>query len=172
MSDFFHGWKCKAGFVTLVISCLFMAGWLRSDSRMDTLRLNGSTWSCIVFSVDDCLWFFSDTASHSDGPLINWQARPVDQSGSPGTQISRIDRRSSRIRPMDEVETSWHWRWREFMFGSGALKDAPSLRLKFISIPYWSVVIPLALLSAYLLFNRPRSRHPKNALEAVTAEGS
>jgi len=37
--------------------------------------------------------------------------------------------------------------------------DVPSYRM-FLSIPYWSIVIPMTLLSAWLLLSKPRVAKP------------
>lgn len=38
MSDFFHGWRRKAGCVLLVLACALLSGWLRSLVRVDVIR--------------------------------------------------------------------------------------------------------------------------------------
>lgn len=40
MDPFFKGWRCKAGCVTLVMACVFMAGWVRSMHIEDYLWLS------------------------------------------------------------------------------------------------------------------------------------
>ncbi len=39
-------------------------------------------------------------------------------------------------------------------------------------IPYSTIAIPLTLLSVYLLLSQPKSRHPQNVVESVTAAGT
>jgi hypothetical protein len=43
MHTFFHGWRRKAGVVTLVIALVFIGGWIRSMSLLDVLQLR-SPW--------------------------------------------------------------------------------------------------------------------------------
>jgi len=40
MLNFFHGWKRKAGCVTLVMACVFAAWWFRSQHVVDVVGFN------------------------------------------------------------------------------------------------------------------------------------
>jgi hypothetical protein len=110
MREFFWGWKRKCGVVTLLIACVFAAGWVRSCTVDDVFHLFG-------------LRFVST--------------------------LGAIERSTVTFRGI----------------GSGfALNDV----MVFWRVPYWSIVIPLTLLSAWLLLSNPRTVNPKSipALEA------
>jgi hypothetical protein len=54
---------------------------------------------------------------------------------------------------------SVEWRWKCCGFDFGAAMDAPSnVRFEFAVVPYWSLVLLLSLLSAYLIVWKPRKR--------------
>ena len=42
MKDFFRGWRRKAGCVTLVMACVFMAGWIRTLTTYEELSFRVS----------------------------------------------------------------------------------------------------------------------------------
>jgi len=46
------------------------------------------------------------------------------------------------------------------------------VRVKYGAVSYWSVVIPLTLLSAFLLLTKPRSSMPKNTIEPIPSDGT
>src|SRR4051794_19488286 len=48
MRDFFKGWRRKLGCVTLVMACVFMAGWVRSIGISDWITLNAGNFQCDV----------------------------------------------------------------------------------------------------------------------------
>ena len=39
MNTFFHGWRRKAGVITLVMACVLCCGWMRSRSKLDTVSI-------------------------------------------------------------------------------------------------------------------------------------
>jgi hypothetical protein len=49
--------------------------------------------------------------------------------------------------------------------GSGRMKT-----LARLLVPYWAIVSPLTLLSAYLLLSKPRPSKPKTAIAPITGE--
>ena len=101
MFNYFRGWRRKAGLVTLLMACVFAAGWVRSLTEIDRLGLFGG-WVC------------------------SWggSMRLVEVSFIT-TQIGGASVRAAQLTP-------------------------------FFSIPYWMIVLPLTLLSAWLLLSKPR----------------
>lgn len=81
--------------------------------------------------------------------------------------------------PLRQYEVDWQWRWSHFNFGAG--KEPPPLpevfpweadrgrarKLQTLfdyrsvwAVPYWSLVLPLTLLSAYLILVQPKKSRP------------
>lgn len=120
MFTYFKPLRRKIGVVTLLLACVFAAGWITSleASGKYLLRLNG------IF-----------LAFESSRGALGWQtfqARPETLFGenwnSPNVHMSRS--------------------------------------LGFNMIPYWSIVLPLTLLSAWLLLSIPRTLHSNPASES------
>lgn len=55
----------------------------------------------------------------------------------------------------DDDGITWHWHFCGFRYGE-YLSSRSYGHLVLWFVPYWSIVIPLALLSAYLLLSKPR----------------
>ena len=53
-----------------------------------------------------------------------------------------------------------------FDFGAGRSHGAGIVRTERWAAPYWSIVMPLTFLSAYLLLSKPRVRQPDSASES------
>lgn len=51
MKEFFHSWQRKAGCITLVMACVLMGMWIRSDIVFDQVVLFGN----LVISNSGCL---------------------------------------------------------------------------------------------------------------------
>src|SRR5947209_2489025 len=53
MNNFFHGWRRRAGCVTLVMACVFMAGWVRSFKTADLVGLYSDTTYCATSNAGE-----------------------------------------------------------------------------------------------------------------------
>jgi hypothetical protein len=101
MLEFFKGWRRKFGVLTLLMACVFAAGWVRS------------------LIVADRINFFGAQMLSWHGEIMRCVAVLVR------TQIGSQTVTSAQETPI----------W---------------------TIPYWSIVIPLTLLSAWLLLSNPK----------------
>jgi hypothetical protein len=159
MREFFRGWKRKVGVVTMTMACLFMAGWLRSRHARDEfnvgrnhgLRITGisgrSHFSIGIIKKNgftDPLWL---SASHNETDSTLDVTKPIDGARCPtvfhihmGLPRNGITLGESRFNFYHETsETCWFagfW------------------------LPYWSIVIPLTAISAWLLLSKPRPAKP------------
>jgi len=156
MGDFFHGWRRKTGCVTLVMACLVTAGWARSFLVTDELTVPGRLFpSCkskiLLYSSIRGIeierqWSDNEGAdfANANGAL---NAYPVTSN----------DYRKGRS-PFD----SWGLTIDEtsslcgFVVEVGHLKHNGKV-LAWVA-PYWSLVLPPTLLSAYLILWKPRKR--------------
>jgi len=139
MGEFFKPWRRKIGVVTLVLACVFMGGWVRSYSFTDQLIPPGqtSTFHVWVSLRGRFAWMKVQGQAARVAPSL-----PMFSS-APGNSPCPIDREYSK----------WYW---QFMgFGSGTGNAHIYL---FWTIPYWSIVVPLTLLSAWLLLSKPRAK--------------
>lgn len=134
MGDFFHGRRRKLGCVTLVVAVLLMVGWVRSHLMDDIIRpIQGQT-SLVFASSNDSLFF----------GLI-WDMPPFS--------IWDTDQSNSLKRDLDS-DANFKWSALFFGFGVGSAFNDP-VSAALLMIPYWSLVLPLTILSAWLLLRKP-----------------
>lgn len=123
MGDFFRGWRRKVGCALLILACVFAAGWVRSYSDPDQIRLQSRM-------------------SYVEGNVLRSVSLYVELNEGSIQGVRRTTR----------------------YFGSGTGVSESSV---LWSVPYWSIVDPLTLLSAWLLLSKPRKRIPKSPQLAV-----
>jgi len=74
MAEFFKGWRRKVGCVTLVMACVFTAGWFRSLSHEDELvLLLFNRMHSVGFEPGWISWW-----SWNDPSKITWPRKPVE----------------------------------------------------------------------------------------------
>ena len=159
MREFFKGWRRTTGLVTLVLSCGVLAIWLRSRDTEDYFAINtdGITITFVGSSAEGVFW---ESCRFLD--LDEPEKRPFLES---------IHFFSSRYNPKDRTDfvalasTILTKRtWGGFMFGRTrhTSPSDPQAESVFLAAPHLAIVLPLILLSGWLLFSKPRSsnRHP------------
>ena len=132
------------GIGALAVACVFMIGWVRSIIF----------WDEITFISP---WWQGFNTVHTDGNGIIWHRVTGEGVGYiPGWLSGRSETPVSDPYFSSVAEISWlHQLW--FLdFGVWMWKGQLGVRAQFIRIPYWSIVIPLTLLSAWLLLSKPR----------------
>jgi hypothetical protein len=141
MNEFFNSWRRKAGVLLLLLACLFMAGWIRGLKTVDFIE----------YPIGDQAWH---AWAISEGSIRCWTIT---------TEIAPCERvpRSFRWRAYDVLTAMFVngdepiWRWRENRLQPYA---GPIWSWQIpcnLFIPYWSIVIPITALSAWLIF-QPR----------------
>jgi len=178
MGEFFRGWKRKTGCVTLVMALAFTGGWLRSLRHQDTFGLIVGDETVVSLLSDYgeigsmCVWEIGDAgyASPSVTPPMNlrervfWETEIIDAKMA-STEYLTFDL-SERL-----LASEWTYHWNGFRFG--ATKSGPDVfGVAALTAPYWSIVIPLTLLSAYLLLSNPRKSNQKKITETIPADGA
>lgn len=75
--------------------------------------------------------------------------------------------RCTRAEAVQSIGSEWRVDWLGFHFGA-AKNTAGTIRLiEFWIIPFWSIVIPMTLLSAWLLLSKPRKSTSEKITESV-----
>lgn len=152
MGEFFHGWRRKAGCVTLMMACVLMCGWIRS--------FVGREYA--LFLCDN------DTTNRlvSFNGKIDWER--FHQEGP--KRLSRSQFSDAETILENDKKRDCELKWTFLGFGRGEYRSElldlfkssnPHLPFESLTqsvwiIPYWSVVLPLTLLSAYLILWKPR----------------
>ena len=135
--SYFKPWRRKIGVGTLVMACVAMAGWVRSELAIDSLTfpVGGNSVVRLSSQPGRFIWF-------------SWKNRQNVLSSEPMGWHSY-----TRNLEDDPIPS-----YAEYPFSSrvskGLSKNTPTK--KYWILWYWSIVIPLTLLSAYLLISKPR----------------
>jgi hypothetical protein len=138
---FFSSSRRRVGLASLVLTLLAIGGWIRSEY----------VWDFLCFRVDPKhIYLVSSNCS-----VISWDFRDWP---SPIRLYGNTKPQSSVIKSMTP---EWHW---EF-YGFHAIKGHNTVSGHEISawhIPYKFVVVPLALLTAYLLLSKSKNNAVEN----------
>ena len=138
MGEFFRGWRRKIGVMTLLMACVFAAGWVRSGFCGDGFDYRTALR---VLSLD-CMVLIS---------------------------VSRVEQ--------------FYWTWPDYWSLPFSQFDLDNTDLKLnlagilfgvtgdsshdiVAIPYHWIVIPLTLLSAWLLLSKPRKPNQTKPTES------
>ena len=138
MGDIFKGWRRKIGVLTLVLACAFMIGWVRSVFCEDVLTLINFPRQWAVDSLSGHFGLFTWENPEDRfrfAPIIHWDRFPMFPAHESVTEelIQSAVNNSSGY------------------FG----RDVVSHTIISIVVPYWSIVLSLTALSAFLLLAKP-----------------
>jgi len=140
MLSFFHGWRRKAACVTLVAALVFTFWWVRSCSICDVIYLREKNQFLNTYLFEIATFFDSEQVNivASDGSSIHW--------------LRRLDRN-----PQSAF-------YETFPAGGDVLEHMTpqanvSNAVLFVQIPYSAIVVPLSLLSVWLMLSKPRKKH-------------
>jgi len=156
MGSYFKSWRRTIGVVTLMLALVFTGGWVRSLSVMDVVLFGSGKYTmehCV--SVDHSLVWGRLRTDDSRSIIVF----PVWETSGSSNLDAFLDRANLRCS------------WRRCGFGVGEMNAGPADRHTIWIIPYWSIVIPLTLLSAWLLLSKPRKAtrtHAEPIPEKVT----
>lgn len=140
MMSYFKPLRRKIGVLTLVFACAFMAGWMRSQTISEGICFRGSPSRVHVLS--------------SRGAFLRWNCRGGD-SPERFYVNSKFDYDSIAALVNDDLKIDYRWRMWGFQSVSGLTPSGVPTAIWII--PYASIVIPLTLLSAWLLLSKPRA---------------
>lgn len=152
MGSYFKSLRRKIGVVTLVLACVFMAGWLQS------------------FRVDYLVEYRQHMLISIDGGLV-WE-RPVRQPSVQSHDFHFLSRDLKKFpflaAPFTAPTPDDKWRWScagfviaEYEVAVTTAAGTVSLETnRFYRVPYWSITVSLTLISALLLLSKPRANYP------------
>jgi len=136
MGEFFRGWKRKIGLLTLVMALVFMAGWVRSLSILDQFNIPCMSTSYGVFSIFDRM-AFTTLPDIPIGQGVNYPVWFTDPN------------------PPANIEDFYSFKWQICGFGvAEPTMSSDLVKIELIIVPYWSIVIPMTLFSAFLLLSK------------------
>lgn len=142
MRDLLRGWRRKVGVVTLLMACVFTGGWVKSRSLTDIVTFNfGTRSSELFYSFDSSLvWLHFQEKETARATTPEWDT------------VSK-----SRYSFFEDPDCDWNLRGAGFGFGSCSRKSA-----RIVITPYGAIAVPLAVISAYLIFWKPRKAKPSD----------
>jgi hypothetical protein len=155
MPTFFKPLRRKIGLVTLVLACVLTSAWLRSCYRLDLISLN---------SLCPRVTFVSGGGRFQ---IVDGQfASMIAVHGSSAIDI--VERKITFAR-VDLNRWPMHrWIWPslqgwpitkfEIQTSSGTNETVVNM------LPYWPIVIPLTLLSAWMLLSKPKPCNPSTTI--------
>ncbi|HEY4258524.1 MAG TPA: hypothetical protein VGM98_00130, partial [Schlesneria sp.] len=134
---------------TLGLACVLAGQWIRSLSIEDQIYFSiGKTTPVLLFSTQGYIvWgmFLNLDRKDLDGQPPHWRSLPLDpELGS--------------REPLFFQNPEFTWRW----WICAVVEDVAAIRrFRFLIISYLSLIIPLTLLSAFLILWTPRQRVTK-----------
>ena len=166
MGEFFKPWRRKIGVFTLLIACAFMTGWIRSSVNFDGIEIVSNKTKCMLSSIRGQIrWFYA----HSDQARVEKRDIRFPSFALTEKHNSEFELRGKHwslvVGDFRAMGTSVLWGHYSDLVQTPGM---PVLVDQFIAqIPYWSIVIPLALLSAYLLLSIPNRLHAEKPVDRV-----
>ena len=152
MSEFFRGWKRKVGVLTLLMACICMCLLIRGETHSDTLYIPcGARTRVAINSVHGYLLFESETyAWDSTSYWPYWNS------------LFCCDR---NLLYLFYLDNSIGWRFQCFAIGTHTVEAQNRgsgtqlfLERRTLFVSCWSIVLPLTLISAWLLLSKPTSK--------------
>ena len=128
MGEFFKGWRRKAGLVTLTMAIALFSLWMRSRTIFDVIVFaHGDRQHSVLAAGGRIYWFATIKMDDS----VEWEIASTD--GPLANVLLGLEMTRETLKPHPELQ------FREWL------------------IPYWSLVLPLTLLSAWLIFAKPQN---------------
>lgn len=153
MNGYFKPLRRKLGVVTLLLACIFAAGWVRSNYKYDLVTFNGKPWKFIAGSFPVTIYL--GQTRHQPQLQFFWMSINSDFNSFTDTTITGTGKRTIDLADLKRHDViNWRWDWAGFHLSDGR-KYGRELRMCLL--PYWSVVLPLTALSAWLLLSNVRT---------------
>ena len=170
MKEFFRGWRRKVGVVTLVMACVFMGGWIRSSAMFDGIESVSLKSRYCIYSIKGRIRW---SLTHSDQARVEKQETrfPSFQLKEKDTGEFKAPEKYSGFVMGDFFLMSWSNLWGHYSDLVQSPGPPASVSQTVAQVPYWSVVIPLTLLSAYLLLTKPKTLTQKKICQPIPDEG-
>lgn len=156
MGRYFKPWRRKIGVVTLLTACLCAAGWARSRLIQDTLTIETGPETTVKFvSASQALIFARTRVSNSTGPnRVRWWKSHRKIAGE--WEMLIHDAMIQRdVNPFSVEHPEFQIRSTKYS-------------VMIYQVPYWPIVIPLTLLSTWLLLSNLRVREPQDDSKGST----
>ena len=169
MREFFQGWRRKTGLALLAMAMLLMMAWMRTAVVMDQINFTVNGDMHQVWAERGYVAWMNEVGCGSERHFSwHFQQPPEPSFDSFENDQGRIRCRTLwnvlGIRLADLVIVN-----QVSTLGTGSTEVPPSreIHCPIWVVPYWVLVLPLSLLSAWLIFSK--SRQPKSAKDLKRA---
>ena len=145
MPHYFKPLRRKIGVVTLVLACLLMAGWVRSFAKSDSIRVSWQKTSYHFHSKRGVVTLARHTGSWGK---MYWSAHNL------------VPSETATARPFSDagIKEEWKLDFGGVVIAEGTPKhETGNSRIVRLTFRYWMLVVPAAVLSAWLLLSKPRA---------------
>ena len=161
MDEFFNPWRRKIGVLTLVMACVFLGGWVRSQGHNDEVNFwTGPHETHSLNSSPTGICWMKRSNLHPNVPMTTGKFGWVAFQSWPRDVCD----------PFRWSTPQWQFAFMGFHFAKATIDPPDRGNLEIWIIPYWSIVIPLTLLSACVLLSMPRKSTSNNISELFPAE--
>lgn len=139
MREFFKGWKRKTGCVSLVLALVGLSEWISSYSFIDAIGFHWNHLTVVSLSSvrGRVVWI-------KDRGTLGYVLPADPLCGR--RELTESDNRD----PFAGGTTKWRWRFCDIELGQASR----AVEKTMVAVPYWSIVLPLTLLSAWLLLGK------------------
>jgi hypothetical protein len=147
MRTSFHGWRRKTGVVSLLMACVLMAAWVRSQTTIDLLMVTAFGRQVNFISGSGA---FMTVCGTLGAVGQKYDPKKLPQPRSTGVYFNCERLSDDRSKPI-----AWK-NWSDSSLNIYVISRRDDIEIPLIS--YVSIVLPLTLLSAYLILWKPRKR--------------
>lgn len=135
-----------------MMACVLYGMWIRSLGVSDFVEINGHYCRYCVQSVigNFCLIL---TTPIMDSPVFDFSTGDAKREFN----VRILDDGALELDPTSGITPEWRFDWSAFHISDGTT-DRCSLpfRMRVWVVPYWFLVLPVTMLSAYLILWKPR----------------
>ena len=157
MREFFQGWRRKAGLGTLVMACVLTGAWMRSLVAEDELMVltNKRSQHRVVIVSGGIHWEVSPPSSGLNDrfPQFGWFSRDYQSPTKVENMLA------------EPADYEWVVNLCGFFFGAGRYEYRNPARevARWVLVSHSLLVLPLTLLSAWLILGKHRKSSPATA---------
>lgn len=148
MREFLRGWRRKAGIASLIFALVFFGLYIRSFGKLRLIQIPTGRFTSYWLSAWDSKLWWGSTLPHGEMSLPPDWNLIFDENVEVSLEYL--------ITKEFEKESEIKWEWKALGFGVGHFERDPSMRqcgfrLSLWMLPCWAFVIPLTIISAYLM---------------------
>ena len=154
MGEYFRGWKRKIGLLVLGLACVLLVWWVRSIRTKDVFQLRVAK-TRVCFLTSNKSWIYWQFVRESFPSQLTLQQTTIVGFAPPSITLSSWHFVSSA----DDANQFVVLTTEQLSILVNAQRSYyPGLKMEVLGAPYWSLVLPLTALSAYLLLSKPRPK--------------